>query len=121
LSDDKDRREFIPCRKDVRAHKWKDYPANWHNKRCTDTNDTYNATGSSSNKGKVKNIESKVNRIMVQKMLVRFKEFNMKPDNKSVTSSNSLFGKLMKIATSSAKIKILYKITILVLIDKDRQ
>jgi hypothetical protein len=27
----------------------------------------------------------------------------------------------MKIATSSAKIKILYKITILVLIDKDRQ
>ena len=97
LSKDKDKRDFYPCHRKMMEHT--------NGRIALPTGTILGALApmtnpmqmaESSNKGKVKSIESKVNRIIVQTLMVRFKMIRMKSNNKLVTNSVALFGKLIK-------------------------
>lgn len=112
-----EKKQSQPCRKHDGAHLWKDCPDNWHNKNKD--KDAEKQTHSNRNKrGEVKSTESGNSN---KTPLVRFAESDVEAEDESDDESRVSRGELMEIAMDVKSSRGLHPITILTLLDKDKQ
>jgi hypothetical protein len=113
-----EKKQSQPCIKHDGKHLWKDCPNNWHNKANKSGDaDKKSQANRNTKRGKVKSTKSGDNKTP----LVHFAESDVESDNESADKSQVSRGELMEIATDIVSSRSLHPITIITMLDKNKQ